>query len=141
MIQLIYASAATQPFTPEALKVLLTRARARNTRFGVSGMLLHHEGSFLQVLEGPEDGVETILASILRDPRHTTAKTLSREIIHQREFETWSMGFVDSANTVTQPTGFVDYHRTLPGLTDAGTRARRFLRFFQNGFYREADVA
>ena len=141
MIQLVYASAATRPFTPEALKTLLTKARARNANFGVTGMLLYHTGSFLQVLEGPEAGVDRILASILKDPRHTTARTLSRAIIVKREFEAWSMGFVDTSHTFSQPAGHVDYHRALPALTNSGSTARKFLRFFQDGLYREASSA
>ncbi len=130
MIQLIYASAATAPFTPQALKLLLTKARARNTMYGVSGMLLYNSGSFLQVLEGPQEGVDRILASILKDPRHTTARTLSRATIQAREFQAWSMGFVDTSNTITQPAGHVDYHRALPTLTNSAGRARKYLRFF-----------
>ena len=137
MIQLIYASAATKPFTPEALKLLLAKARARNATFGVTGMLLYHTGSFLQVLEGPEAGVDRILGSILKDPRHTTARTLSRATIATREFEAWSMGFVDTSNALSQPAGHVDYHRALPGLSHSGSKARKFLRFFQDGLYRE----
>ena len=138
VIQLVYASAATHPFTPEALKQLLTKARARNSMYGVTGMLLYHKGSFLQVLEGPEDGVDRILASILKDARHTTARTLSRAMVTAREFEAWSMGFVDTTHSVAHPAGHVDYHRELPGLTQSGSKARKFLRFFQEGLYREA---
>ena len=138
MIQLVYASAATRPFTPEALRLLLNKARARNANFGVTGMLLYHHGSFLQVLEGPEAGVDRILASILKDPRHTTARTLSRATITTREFEAWSMGFVDTSLALSQPAGQVDYHRALPALSNADSRARKFLRFFQDGLYREA---
>ena len=141
MIQLVYASAATKTFTPEALRLLLGKARARNATFGVTGMLLYHNGSFLQVLEGPEAGVDRILASILKDPRHTTARTLSRAQVAVREFEAWSMGFVDTSNTRAQPVGHVDYHRALPGLSNSGSKARRFLRFFQDGLYREAQSA
>ena len=137
MIQLVYASAATKPFSPEALKLLLTKARARNATFQVTGMLLYHNGSFLQVLEGPEAGVDRILASILKDPRHTTARTLSRASIAVREFQAWSMGFVDTTNTLAPPSGHVDYHRTLPGLTNSSSKARSYLRFFQDGLYRE----
>ena len=71
MLQLIYSSAATVPCTATDLNQLLECARARNTLFNVSGMLLYHSGSFLQVIEGPESGIDTIYRSIARDPRHT----------------------------------------------------------------------
>ena len=93
LIQVIYASAAATPFTPEALRTLLSKSRSRNSFYGISGVLLYHDGSILQVLEGPEDMVERILASVTKDPRHNKLRYLSRTPIRKREFEAWSMGF------------------------------------------------
>lgn len=137
MIQLIYASAATRPMGADELRLLLERARSRNRLFQVTGMLLYHSGSFLQVIEGPESGIETIYRSIARDPRHVDAKVLSRQSIKVREFEGWSMGFADTTQAVRQPDGFVDYQRTLPSLADASSRAGQFLRFFKQGLCRQ----
>ncbi len=64
LIQFIYASAASSPFTSEALRTLLAKSRSRNSLYGVSGVLLYYDGSILQVLEGPEDTV---------DPHHAFA--------------------------------------------------------------------
>ena len=141
MIQVIYASAATQPFSPADLKQLLTRARSRNAIYSVSGMLLYHKGSFLQVLEGPEAGVEQILTSVYRDPRHKDPRTLFRGAISTREFQAWSMGFIDTAAVSTPSAGHVDYHSTLPSLLGAATKARQYLRFFQEGLYRQGTEA
>ncbi|MHB1206888.1 MAG: BLUF domain-containing protein, partial [Rhodospirillaceae bacterium] len=79
MLQLIYASAAVKPFTPEALKVLLAKARAKNSAAGITGMLLYHAGSFLQALEGPNDAVASLFKVIEKDPRHTTVRLLFRD--------------------------------------------------------------
>ena len=137
MVQLIYASAATRPFSPDSLKTLLIKARGRNTLYKVSGMLLYHSGSFLQVLEGPDDSIDLILKSIFKDQRHNNTRTLSRNTIQSREFSSWSMGFTDLSLTMSRPEGHVDYVRALPALIDAATHAKRFLRFFQEGFYRQ----
>ena len=137
MIQSIYASAATKPFSPKDLDVLLSKARARNSVYQVSGMLLYHEGSFLQVLEGPEASVDLILASIFRDPAHYQPRTLLRQTIMHREFEGWSMGFADPSQFASHPSGYVDYTRELVKLPDAGTRAHQYLRFFREGLYRQ----
>ena len=136
MVQLIYASAATRPFSAPQLNTLLEKARARNSLFSVTGMLLYHSGSFLQVLEGPEDNVELILASIRRDPRHTNTKILSRQSSMRREFDQWAMGFVDTSQLERTP-GLVDYHRTLRKLTIGSSEAKRYLRFFQDGLCRQ----
>jgi hypothetical protein len=45
LIHLIYSSAARQAFSDEDLIELLTRARAKNARLGITGMLLYTDGS------------------------------------------------------------------------------------------------
>lgn len=74
MLQFIYASAASATFSPEDLRMLLAKARSRNTLYSVTGMLLYHNGSFLQVLEGPPTSVGIIFDSIQR-----TAATAARK--------------------------------------------------------------
>ena len=58
LMHLIYSSAATQVFTPEDLAALLALARKKNASLAVTGMLLHIDGSFLQVLEGEPEAVD-----------------------------------------------------------------------------------
>ena len=138
LIQVIYASAAATPFTPEALRALLAKSRARNSLYGVSGVLLYHEGSILQVLEGPEDTVDRILAAVTKDPRHYKLRYLSRATIQKREFEAWSMGFIDaSAPAFSRPQGYVDYGDMIRAMDQSSTYARKMLRFFQEGLYRQ----
>jgi hypothetical protein len=60
VLQLVYASAAAVPFTIAQLESLLTKARRKNSLCDVTGMLLYHEGSFFQVLEGPEAAVRKV---------------------------------------------------------------------------------
>lgn len=137
MIQLIYASAAVRPFSKLDLDRLLTKARARNSSHGVTGMLLYHSGSFLQVLEGPIVGVESIFASIQRDPRHRNTRILTRKSISQGEFVEWTMGFEDTSGGVIRMPGALDYYRDLPTLTIGSSDAIKYLRFFQEGLCRQ----
>ena len=137
MLQLIYASAAVRPFSKLELDRLLTKARVRNSTHGVTGMLLYHSGSFLQVLEGPEGGVESIFASIERDPRHRNTKLLARKLISRGEFTEWTMGFENTSGGVTRMPGALDYYRDLPKLTIGSSDARKYLRFFQEGLCRQ----
>jgi len=112
--QLIYTSQAASPFDAAALRALLTLARARNTAANVSGMLLHVDGSFLQVLEGEADVVVPLFEKIGRDVRHRRVITLLARELEVRNFADWSMGFFDgSARAATTPgyratTGFAD---------------------------------
>ena len=136
MLQTIYASAAVKPFTREDLVELLKIARQRNTAADISGMLLYHDGSFLQVLEGPDKNVDELFAKVQKDPRHTRILLLLRGTIQKREFENWSMGFVDTTRLAERTEGFVDYVTRLKNMTLDKTNARRMLRRFQDGAWR-----
>lgn len=138
LIQVIYASAATKPFTPDALRALLAKSRSRNSVYGVSGVLLYHDHSILQVLEGPEASVDLILASVTKDARHNRFRYLSRTHIQKREFEAWSMGFIDPSDPgFSPPKGYLNYRAMLRAMDYSPTHARKMLRFFQEGLYHQ----
>ncbi|MGA3040118.1 MAG: BLUF domain-containing protein [Bryobacteraceae bacterium] len=139
MRQIVYASAAAQPFTRQDLIELLKTARQRNHAADISGMLLYHSGSFLQVLEGPDEDVEALYAKIRKDPRHTNFLLLLRGTIQNKEFENWSMGFVDTTELAERPAGFVDYVTQLKNGTLDVTGARKILRRFQDGAWRRSE--
>ena len=92
LVRLVYASAASAPFTPEQLQQLLALARRRNAAAGITGMLLYLNGSFFQVLEGPSEVVDGLFGTISADPRHDKVRLLLQERAAYREFGDWSMG-------------------------------------------------
>jgi len=139
MFQLVYASAARAPFNQDALQLLLARARDANAILKVTGMLLYHSSSFLQVLEGPQAGVEHIFGCIERDPRHHQINVRFREATELREFPEWTMGFIDVSRWVLGP-GMVDFH-SIPKVAAAPTPAQRYLRLFHQGLCRQAIPA
>ncbi len=93
VFQLGYASAATHPFSDDELVELLAKSRASNAERDVSGLLLYHEGSFLQVLEGDRAVVEALFDRIGEDTRHTDKLLLFRREGVERCFDEWTMGF------------------------------------------------
>ena len=84
LIHLIYCSAAPRPLGREELAALLAGARLHNERHGITGMLLHVDGSFFQVLEGAPDDVERLFARISADPRHDHVTVIIREPVATR---------------------------------------------------------
>jgi hypothetical protein len=92
MQQIIYSSAALAPFGERELTELLTLARVNNGRLGVTGMLLYHEGSFLQALEGDEAVLDALFAKIGKDKRHHRVVTLMRREIEAPQFDQRKMG-------------------------------------------------
>ncbi|WP_235522587.1 MULTISPECIES: BLUF domain-containing protein [unclassified Plantibacter] len=93
MLSLVYASTATQPFSDEDLTALLATSRENNARSGLTGMLVHRDGRFLQVLEGPEAAVRGLMDTLSADPRHTGIRVMFEEPIRERQFADWTMGF------------------------------------------------
>jgi hypothetical protein len=92
---LAYGSSATQAFSAQQLIDLLGVSRANNERAGITGMLLHRGGNFLQALEGPEDAVRETMQRITSDRRHGSVLLFLEEWPEERLFADWSMAFED----------------------------------------------
>lgn len=118
MISLVYASLATQPFSQEELADLLTVCRLNNRRLDVTGILLHNEGRFLQVLEGDEDVIRALYDKIARDPRHRGASVVLRQRITEREYPEWSMGFKAESPELAALPGFDRFFDHAPGSSE-----------------------
>lgn len=96
--QLIYVSAATQPFSDDGLYALLAQARAHNQARDLTGLLLYSDGLFLQVLEGTKAAVHQLYhGRVAHDSRHTHLRLLADGPAAERIFPDWSMGFLDTA--------------------------------------------
>lgn len=93
MIQLAYISSATSWPTEDDLLSLLEQSRARNARQNVTGLLLYHKATYMQVLEGDEKDVHEIFHAIQQDPRNNAVVKLLEGPIEQRSFPDWWMGF------------------------------------------------
>jgi blue light- and temperature-responsive anti-repressor len=138
LIHLIYTSAATQYFESNTLLSLLEKARAKNASLGVTGMLLFENGSFFQILEGPESAVDGIYKTIAEDNRHDKVVTIIREPIAKRAFAEWTMGLGGAnAQELDEIVGLNDFFTT--GNSFQGTspgRAKKLLDAFRQGRWR-----
>jgi hypothetical protein len=95
MICLAYYSSATQAFETASLGPVLETSQRNNTRAGVTGLLCHYDGSFLQFLEGEPEAVTETFSRISADPRHRQVLVVYRQPITARAFADWSMSLVD----------------------------------------------
>jgi hypothetical protein len=118
LIRLIYVSAATQPFTQAGLRELLSKARTHNSAASITGLLLFHRESFFQILEGDEEVVAPLFVEIERDPRHHRVLMLSKTSIEERNFNDWSMGFIDVDRMATKLSGFTELLRAKSSFLD-----------------------
>ncbi|WP_375436018.1 BLUF domain-containing protein [uncultured Hymenobacter sp.] len=93
MHHLIYSSSATYLFSDTELQALLAKARSRNEQYNVTGVLLYHEGQFMQLLEGEAEAVHSLYSIIAQDSRHTGILKLADKPISARSFPEWAMAF------------------------------------------------
>lgn len=139
--QLLYISASNHDFDEEELCDLLNIAREKNLAVGVSGMLLYHNGSFIQALEGAQTEVELIYERIGKDPRHTESRILFRGEVFERDFDGWSMGFYRSKQS--QSENLEGFHQFLSkGIRqnekqDSDGTVQKALKGFREGKWRQ----
>jgi hypothetical protein len=140
LIQLIYVSAETQPFTDQTLKDLLKVSRENNANKGITGLLLYRQGSFFQVLEGEEKEVNALFEKISYDPRHDRILLLKRIAIETPNFANWTMGFLNLRDShLEEMPGFVDFFKQ--GLSFLDLKGdfdlvQRLLEGFRDGRWR-----
>ncbi len=110
ILEVAYLSQAVPSLSTGDLRDVLARSREKNARVGVTGLLLHAEGSFLQVLEGDPGAVESLYEVIRRDPRHEAVVRIATERRAARSFAQWTMGYVEVTAEKALP-GFNDFFR------------------------------
>ena len=93
MFRIMYFSTAATELATEELDTILSTARRRNAADGITGLLMYHERSFLQILEGEEARVMQCFHRIGADPRHRNVLEMFRMTGSDRLFGDWAMGF------------------------------------------------
>ncbi|MEK6553625.1 MAG: BLUF domain-containing protein [Bdellovibrionota bacterium] len=127
----VYSSKAVKIFKADELTALLKKSQTNNAKVGLTGLLIHKDGQFMQLIEGPEEAVRATLKKIAVDPRHKDMVTLLEGTSDERQFSEWSMGFrdLDSPEVRSLP-GFSDFLNTSLDGTEfktSPTRAQRLL--------------
>ena len=95
LYQFVYTSTATGPFSRADLVELLKGSVRRNTRAGITGLLLYQSGAFMQALEGEKTALVELFEKISRDPRHHHIIRLIQGPIPERTFPNSAMAFRD----------------------------------------------
>ena len=99
-------------------------------------MLLYHEGSFLQALEGEPSNLETLYAKIAKDKRHHRMVALLRREVDARHFDQWQMGFASMKALPKNMPGFSEYLRLRGDPIESANAAARLLAAFRDGRFR-----
>jgi len=92
--QLVYISRSSQPLTsPLDVADILEQASRNNPFLDLTGVLTWSGDTFVQLLEGPSEALDVIMARLLFDPRHSDIDILARELVFERTFPEWSLVF------------------------------------------------
>jgi hypothetical protein len=116
LVAAVYVSSATRALPEDEILELLRIARHNNEKLDITGMLLYREGNFLQVLEGPESVVNSLISKIKRDPRHKGFILMSRKKIEERQFGEWRMAFRNMSKDHSGEEGYSPFLE--PGFED-----------------------
>ncbi len=95
LLRLVYVSAAAPQLTRADLIEMGRTAQRNNQKSRLTGLLLHVDDEFFQVIEGPSAAVEDVFSRICEDKRNEWVTPLLREHPFRRVFKTWSMGCFD----------------------------------------------
>ncbi|MHA2938751.1 BLUF domain-containing protein [Vibrio sp. RC27] len=138
LIRCIYSSSATEQFTHDDITALLEKARKHNASINVTGMLLYDAGSFFQVLEGDRQVVEALYEKIAKDPLHDNVKKVIVELVEERDFSEWTMGYSGvTRQDLRNIEGLNDFFSTKRCFTELDEgRAKTLLAAFKDGRWR-----
>ena len=88
MIRLTYLSQESSELSADALLALVTQCHRNNPAKGLTGMLLHGNGTFLQVIEGEEAVVDQLMAAIKQHmtPPKGMTKAAALKLLRARQY-------------------------------------------------------
>ncbi|MBK5214414.1 MAG: BLUF domain-containing protein [Flavobacteriaceae bacterium] len=91
---LCYISNSVDLWQSPKLEEFFSYVKTKNIFRNITGLLLYNEGTFLQVLEGEIDDINTLLSKIEKDERHNQITVIMHREINHRFFESYQTGLV-----------------------------------------------
>lgn len=97
LLRVIYSSRSTAAADrrPQQVSDILEQARLFNPTHGITGLLTVCKDEYLQLLDGPADAIEALLARIQSDSRHHAVEVLARHDTQAPLFAHWSMALAE----------------------------------------------
>jgi hypothetical protein len=88
-----YISKAVDELDETGVKNIFSTTLRNNSKDNITGILVFHEGNFLQVLEGKKKKLVKLFAKIFEDNRHHRILTVIDHFNKRRIFETYATQF------------------------------------------------
>jgi hypothetical protein len=119
LVHCVYCSASTdKDFGAAGLAALLAECREKNSRAGLTGVLLYRDATFFQVIEGDRSVVEALIERLVKDKRHERVTKIILEAIEERAFAQWTMGYSKISK---------EEQALIPGLNDFFAQGRSYM--------------
>jgi len=92
MKRIKYISSFAKEMNPKEITAMAGQAARNNSENDITGILMAKGGVFFQIIEGPDDHVDSLYNKILQDPRHKKVITLGVQTGDlKRLFPKWHM--------------------------------------------------
>ena len=104
LFRIVYVSEAAGPAASGLMPLvdIIGVSDRNNRRDQLTGVLMRHEGRFLQVLEGARVDLDRTLTRVRSDGRHTNLAVLSDRRVEARMFPDWAMARVEATPDVAR---------------------------------------
>lgn len=126
LFRIVYVSEATGSVGSGLMPLIdiIGVSEQNNRRDHLTGVLMRHDGRFLQILEGARADLNRVMARVSKDGRHDNLRILSDQPILERLFPAWAMGRLEAtpeveaflATDMTQADVPAEVDRLLAGL-------------------------
>lgn len=98
---------------------ILGVSERNNRRDELTGVLLRHDGRFLQAIEGRRADVDRLMDRLHCDPRHANLRLLSDRAVPTRLFGDWAMGRAEVTPAMSALLGAEDLAEISPSRAEA----------------------
>ena len=90
----------------------IVRSANRNPNTELTGFLCYRQGYYLQLIEGPNQTVNQLIAKISTDPRHANPQVIIDKPISRRSFRSWGMSVLDFSDPSQLFDQFIEGYRS-----------------------------
>jgi hypothetical protein len=139
--RIVYFSKSLGDGSDRDIADILDVARGRNAKEGITGLLLHIDGVYAQVLEGPAEAVSRVMESIESDRRHSDMVIVSDDMVDQRRFNDWSMAFLNAdSSDLLEAAGFGGLEDAISTMSSVGAVPKHVIEAALERFSRRLDT-
>ncbi|TFW14607.1 BLUF domain-containing protein [Brevundimonas intermedia] len=98
LFRIVYVSEATGSVGSGLMPLIdiIGVSEQNNRRDHLTGVLMRHDGRFLQVLEGARADLNRVMARLSRDRRHENLRIVSDQSVPERLFPNWAMARLET---------------------------------------------